>query len=111
MKNISAVTIFICFMLILAGCISAEQEEKLLGTWISGDGVSTVSYSFEKDSDKYIVVIAEMNHGQFNLYEDAEYEVSEDKIMIYGDRGIIEHKFKLRDGFLYIDNLKFTKMD
>ncbi|MBR5239353.1 MAG: hypothetical protein IKW04_02105 [Clostridia bacterium] len=115
MKKILAVMVLVCMMLTIVSCSlnKKKYEEDFIGTWVTGNssGTMNILYDFEKVGDVYKGSSMTRNNGNDGYYEIDKYEATDKTITIYGAYGKMEYEYSFKDGDLYLDDMRFKKMD
>ena len=116
MKKFLVMSILICSLFTFTACSTSQvskSEDDLLGTWVTGNesGTKNILYHFEEENGEYKGNILTRENGDDSYYIFDKYEADGSTLTIYGDRGYKEYEYRLKDGYLYIDTMKFTKMD
>ena len=114
MKKLMAFILAMMMLGTLTACSDDSlSEEDILGTWVTGNsyGTQNILYEFEYEDGEYVCSGMTRSYGEEKYYVKVEYEIEDDTLIIYGDYGKVEYEILLKDGDLYLDDMRFKKMD
>lgn len=111
MKKLFALTLVLLLLFSFSACLPAESyEDKLLGKWVTSSGNMSIMYSFEKNGDTYTAGCVTQNGSDRDYYIFDSFSASSSVITFNQDGKTKKEYYHFKDGYLYIDNLEFTKI-
>lgn len=113
MKKFIAFILLTVLLLSFVACSSASYEDKLLGKWYVKIGNnSSVLYSFEKEGETYKGGRMCVNNGSLSDFATYDsFSATSSSITFYKGNETITEAYHFKDGYLYIDDIKFEKIE
>lgn len=115
MKKIFTLFLTIATMLSLFSCSpqAKNYEDELIGKWGCHSGGKSIIYFFEEDEDGSYTASCATSYGGSapQIYMFDEFSASKKVITFKQDGKQTKHYYYFEDGYLYIDDLEFEKLD